>query len=229
VTKSPERDQSRRAAARGSTRRTGAVSGKTGQPGVRPHVSKEAELEGPLVHDPVSRARWTAQGAAVVGARADFAVTDFTPDSGHRVSTVMKTVSLFAPGNICRSRWRRNFPPAVRGSEIFGVFGRLGRWTASAQPVRRAGRPGSWAMIFRAAQPHVDSGPGRASHFIFGHDAQPHDTVGLLYPQAIEKTFLLRELTRRWTFRIRTSSDPSAARMKFISIAGDQIEQASRH
>ena len=61
--------------------------------------------------------------------------------------------------------------------------------------------------------------------YIFGMTHSHVDTVMLLYPQAAEKTFLLREFDETLDISKKTSAIRSAGLMRFISNCRDQIEQ----
>jgi glycine hydroxymethyltransferase len=56
----------------------------------------------------------------------------------------------------------------------------------------------------------------KQADYILGMTHSHVDTVMLLYPQAAEKTFLLREFDDTLDLTRRTSAIPSAVRMRFI-------------
>ena len=123
----------------------------------------------------------------------------------------MKTVLFICTGNVCRSPMAEGiFRRAVQGRGDFHIL--------SAGLGAMDGQPPSVYAIQAVKELGIDISGQRSrmltpalvqqADFIFGMTHSHIETVGLLYPQAIEKTFLLREFDETLDVYEKDISDP---------------------
>src|SRR3989440_4381752 len=140
----------------------------------------------------------------------------------------MKTVLFVCTGNICRSPMAEGiFRRAVQGRGDFRVL--------SAGLGAVDGQPPSLYAIQAVKELGIDISHQRSrmltpdlvqqADFILGMTHSHLDTVGLLYPQAMEKTFLLREFDETLDIYEKDISDPIGGSYEVYLNARDQIEQ----
>src|SRR4051812_7332120 len=140
----------------------------------------------------------------------------------------MKTVLFVCTGNVCRSPMAEGiFRHAVQGRGDFRVLSAgLGAVDGHApspyavQAVRELGIDIS-SQRSRMLTPELVA----QSDFIFGMTHNHIDSVMLLYPQAAEKTFLLREFDDTLDFFEKDISDPIGGSYDIYLDCRDQIEQ----
>src|ERR1041384_1865150 len=130
----------------------------------------------------------------------------------------MKTILFVCTGNVCRS-------PMAEG--IFRHASQ-GRGAVDGQP------PSPYAVqAVRELGIDISSQRSRMltpdlvaqADYIFGMTHNHIDTVMLLYPQAAEKTFLLREFDETLDFFEKDISDPIGGSYEVYLNCRDQIEQ----
>ena len=140
----------------------------------------------------------------------------------------MKTVLFICTGNICRSPMAEGiFRHAVRGHNDFRVFS-AGLGAAEGQP------PSPYA-VQAVKELGIDISSLRSrmltgelvqeADYIFGMTHSHLDTVAMLYPQAAEKTFLLREFDETLDAFDKDISDPIGGSYEVYLNCRDQIEQ----
>src|SRR3954468_5380552 len=140
----------------------------------------------------------------------------------------MKTILFICTGNICRSPMAEGiFRQAVQGRGNYRV-GSAGLGAMEGQPaclhdvepVRELG-------IDIASKRSRMLTPDLVAHadYIFGMTHSHVDTVMLLYPQAAEKTFLLREFDETLDTFEKDISDPIGGSYEVYLNCRDQIEQ----
>src|SRR5215211_2787995 len=140
----------------------------------------------------------------------------------------MKTVLFVCTGNVCRSPMAEGiFKHAVRGRGSYRVL--------SAGVGAVDGQPASEYAVRALSQLGIDIGNHRSRHltaelvsqadYIFGMTHSHVDTVMLLYPQAAEKTFLLREFDETLDAFEKDISDPIGGSYEVYLNCRDQIEQ----
>src|SRR5436309_7460818 len=140
----------------------------------------------------------------------------------------MKTVLFVCTGNVCRSPMAEGiFCKAVQGRGDFRVM--------SAGLGAMEGQPPSPYAVQAARELGIDisglrsrmltAGLVQQADFIFGMTHSHIDTVALLYPQAAEKTFLLREFDETLDLFEKDISDPIGGSYEVYLNCRDQIEQ----
>src|SRR5437016_629807 len=140
----------------------------------------------------------------------------------------MKTVLFVCTGNVCRSPMAEGiFRRAVEGRGDFRVV--------SAGLGAVDGHPPSPYAVQAVKELGIDIAGQRSrmltpelvqqADFIFGMTHSHIDTVGLLYPQAVEKTFLLREFDDTLDIFEKDISDPIGGSYEVYLNCRDQIEQ----
>src|ERR1019366_6966485 len=140
----------------------------------------------------------------------------------------MKTILFICTGNVCRSPMAEGlFRRAVDGRGDFRILS-AGLGAVDGQPptahsvtaMRELGIDIS-AQRSRALTADLV----RQADFIFGMTHSPKDAVGLLYPPAAEKTFLLREFDETLESFEKDISDPIGSPYEVYMHCRDQIEQ----
>jgi len=140
----------------------------------------------------------------------------------------MKTVLFVCTGNVCRSPMAEGiFREAVKGRGEYQVF--------SAGLGAMEGQPPSAHAIQALKELGIDISSQRSrmlnpdlveqADYIFGMTHSHIDTVMLLYPQAAEKTFLLREFDETLDQFEKDISDPIGGAYDIYLNCRDQIEQ----
>src|ERR1041384_1783829 len=140
----------------------------------------------------------------------------------------MKTVLFVCTGNICRSPMAEGlFRHAVRGRGDYRVL--------SAGVGAVDGQPPSAHAVRALKELNIDIGRQRSrmltselvnqADYIFGMTHGHVDAVMLLYPQAAEKTFLLREFDDTLDPFEKDIGDPIGGSYEIYLNCRDQIEQ----
>jgi glycine hydroxymethyltransferase len=140
----------------------------------------------------------------------------------------MKTILFVCTGNICRSPMAEGlFRQAVRGRGEYRVL--------SAGVGAVDGQPPSVNAVRACKELNIDIGRQRSrmltselvnqADYIFGMTHGHVDAVTLLYPQAAEKTFLLREFDETLDPFEKDISDPIGGSYEIYADCRDQIEQ----
>jgi glycine hydroxymethyltransferase len=140
----------------------------------------------------------------------------------------MKTILFVCTGNICRSPMAEGlFRHALAGHDDFRVLS-AGIGAVDGQPpstfavqaMRELGIDISQQRSHRLTMQAV-----RQADYVFGMTHSHVDTVTLLYPQAAEKTFLLREFDETLDPFEKDISDPIGGSYEVYLNCRDQIEQ----
>src|SRR6266481_5333476 len=140
----------------------------------------------------------------------------------------MKTILFVCTGNVCRSPMAEGiFRQAIRNRSEYRVI--------SAGLGAMDGQPPSPYAVQAVRELGIDISGQRSrmltpelvqqADFIFGMTHSHIDTVMLLYPQAAEKTFLLREFDDTLDFFEKDISDPIGGSYEVYLDCRDQIEQ----
>jgi glycine hydroxymethyltransferase len=140
----------------------------------------------------------------------------------------MKTVLFVCTGNVCRS-------PMAEGIFRHAVKGRGNYRVVSAGLGAMHGQPPSTYAVEAVKQLGIDISGIRSrmltpdlvhqADYIFGMTHSHVDTVMLLYPQAAEKTFLVREFDETLDTFEKDISDPIGGSYEVYENCRDQIEQ----
>src|SRR6266699_6600692 len=140
----------------------------------------------------------------------------------------MKTILFVCTGNVCRSPMAEGiFRQATRGRGNYRLLS-AGLGALEGQP------PSSYA-VQAVKELGIDISDRRSraltpemvhqADYIFGMTHSHIDTVMLLYPQAAEKTFLLREFDETLDLFEKDISDPIGGSYDVYLSCRDQIEQ----
>src|SRR5437867_3438452 len=140
----------------------------------------------------------------------------------------MKTVLFVCTGNVCRS-------PMAEGIFRQAVQGRGNYRVISAGLGAMHGQPPSTFAVQAVKELGIDISSLRSrmltaelvqqADYIFGMTHSHVDTVMVLYPQAAEKTFLLREFDDTLDTFEKDISDPIGGSYEVYLNCRDQIEQ----
>ena len=140
----------------------------------------------------------------------------------------MKNILFVCTGNVCRS-------PMAEGILRQAIQGRGGYEVRSAGLGAVEGQPPSPFAVQAVKELGIEIGSLRSrtltpelvqqADYIFGMTHSHVDTVLLLYPQAAEKTFLLREFDDTLNLFEKDISDPIGGSYNTYLICRDQIEQ----
>src|SRR6267378_2807273 len=140
----------------------------------------------------------------------------------------MKTVLFVCTGNVCRS-------PMAEGLFRHALAGRSDCRVLSAGLGAMDGQPPSAFAVEAMREIGIDISRQRSrvltrelvqqADYIFGMTHSHVDTVMLLYPQAAEKTFLLREFDETLDLFEKDISDPIGGSYEVYLNCRDQIEQ----
>jgi RpiB/LacA/LacB family sugar-phosphate isomerase len=140
----------------------------------------------------------------------------------------MKTILFVCTGNVCRS-------PMAEGLFRHAVKGRSDLQVMSAGVGAIEGQPPSAYAVQALRELGVDISQQRSrmltadvvnqADYIFGMTHGHVDAINLLYPQAAEKTFLLREFDETLDVFEKDIPDPIGGSYEVYLDARDQIEQ----
>src|SRR3954462_6966016 len=140
----------------------------------------------------------------------------------------MKTILFVCTGNICRSPMAEGlFRHAVRGRGDYRVLS-AGVGAVDGQPPSAHGVRALQELnidISRQRSRMLTSELVNQADYIFGMTHGHVDAVTLLYPQAAEKTFLLREFDETLDIFEKDISDPIGGSYEVYTACRDQIEQ----
>ena len=140
----------------------------------------------------------------------------------------MKTILFVCTGNICRSPMAEGlFQHATRGRKDFQAV--------SAGVGALEGQPPSIHAVRALRELGIDISNARSrvltrelveqADYIFGMTHSHVDSVNLLFPQAVEKTFLLREFDDTLDDFEKDIGDPIGGSYETYTYCRDQIEQ----
>src|SRR6185436_8046627 len=140
----------------------------------------------------------------------------------------MKTILFVCTGNICRSPMAEGlFRHAVRGRREYRVLsagvGAIDGQPPSPHATRALKELG--VDISRQRSRMLTADLVRQADYIFGMTHGHVDAITLLYPQAAEKTFLLREFDETLDIFEKDISDPIGGSYEVYLACRDQIEQ----
>src|SRR5881394_2291954 len=140
----------------------------------------------------------------------------------------MKTILFVCTGNVCRS-------PMAEGIFRHAVKGRGDFCALSAGVGAIEGQPPSAYAVQALRELGIDISQQRSrmltaelvsqADYIFGMTHGHVDAINLLYPQAVEKTFLLREFDDTLDVFEKDISDPIGGSLEVYLECRDQIEQ----
>ncbi|MGH7991769.1 MAG: low molecular weight protein arginine phosphatase, partial [Limisphaerales bacterium] len=139
----------------------------------------------------------------------------------------MKTILFICTGNVCRS-------PMAEALFRRALHGRGGFCALSAGLGAVDGQPPTSHSVTAMKEIGIDISGQRSraltadlvrqADFIFGMTHGHVDTVGLLYPQAAEKTFLLREFDETLEPHEKDIPDPIGCSYEIYAHCREQIE-----
>src|SRR5215471_3127137 len=140
----------------------------------------------------------------------------------------MKTILFVCTGNVCRS-------PMAEGILRHATRDRGDYRTLSAGLGACEGQPPSPNAVLAVRELGIDISSQRSrpltpelvqqADYIFGMTHSHIDTVSMLFPQAAERTFLLREFDETLDFFEKDISDPIGGSYEVYANCRDQIEQ----
>src|SRR5262245_48004368 len=143
----------------------------------------------------------------------------------------MKTILFVCTGNICRS-------PMAEGLFRHAVKGRGDCEVVSAGVGALDGMPPSEHAVRALRELGIDISGQRSrmltpelvqrADYIFGMTHSHVDAIMLMYPQAAEKTFLLREFDETLDSFENDIPDPIGGSLEVYQNCRDQIEQGDR-
>src|SRR5580698_7014166 len=140
----------------------------------------------------------------------------------------MKTILFLCTGNICRSPMAEAlFRHAVRGRGDFRAVS-AGIGAIDGQPPSHYSVLAMRELVIEISNQRsrqLTTELVRSADYIFGMTHGHVDTVGLLYPTATEKTFLLREFDETLEPYEKDISDPIGSSYSVYVDCRDQIEQ----
>ena len=140
----------------------------------------------------------------------------------------MKTILFLCTGNICRSPMAEGlFRHAVKGRGEFRILS-AGLGAVDGQPPTKHSVEAMREIgieISRQRSRALTAELVRSADLILGMTHSHTDTVALLYPQAAEKTFLLREFDETLEAYEKDISDPIGGSYPVYLECRDQIEQ----
>jgi RpiB/LacA/LacB family sugar-phosphate isomerase len=144
------------------------------------------------------------------------------------VASGMKTILFVCTGNVCRSPMAEGlFRHATKGRGDYEVFsagvGAIDGLPPSENAVRALRELGIDISQQRSRMLTADL--VRRADYIFGMTHSHVDAIMLLYPQAAEKTFLLREFDETLDSFENDISDPIGGSYEVYQNCRDQIEQ----
>jgi glycine hydroxymethyltransferase len=145
-----------------------------------------------------------------------------------RLIAGMKTILFVCTGNICRS-------PMAEGLFRHATEGRNDYRVASAGVGAADGQPPSLHAVRALRELGIDIADVRsqlltpelvdAADYVFGMTHSHVETIMTLFPQAAEKTFLLREFDETLDEFEKDISDPIGCSYETYAYCRDQIEQ----
>ncbi|MGD0263248.1 MAG: ribose 5-phosphate isomerase B [Verrucomicrobiota bacterium] len=140
----------------------------------------------------------------------------------------MKTILFVCTGNVCRSPMAEGiFRQAVQGRGEYEVrsagLGAVEGQPPSAYAVQAVKELGIDISGLRSRL--LTAGLVEEADYIFGMTHSHIDTVGVLYPQAAEKTFLLREFDETLESFEKDIGDPIGGSYEVYLNCRDQLEQ----
>src|SRR5881296_3438461 len=140
----------------------------------------------------------------------------------------MKTILFVCTGNVCRSPMAEGlFRHAAKGRGDFRVFsagvGAIEGQPPSAHAVQALRELG--IDISQQLSRMLTAEVVNQADYIFGMTHGHVDAINLLYPQAVEKTFLLREFDDTLDVFEKDISDPIGGSLEVYLECRDQIEQ----
>ncbi|MGD1086440.1 MAG: ribose 5-phosphate isomerase B [Verrucomicrobiota bacterium] len=140
----------------------------------------------------------------------------------------MKTILFVCTGNICRS-------PMAEGLFLHAIRGRNDFQVLSAGVGALEGHPPSFHAVRALKELGIDISASRSrmltrelvekADYIFGMTHSHVDSINLLFPQAVEKTFLLREFDDTLDDFEKDIGDPIGGSYDTYAYCRDQIEQ----
>lgn len=140
----------------------------------------------------------------------------------------MKTILFVCTGNVCRSPMAEGlFRHAIKGRGDYKILsagvGAIDGQAPSAHAVRALRELG--IDISRQRSRMLTADLVEQADYIFGLTHSHVDSINLLYPQAAEKTFLLREFDETLEPYEKDISDPIGGSYEIYTNCRDQIEQ----
>jgi glycine hydroxymethyltransferase len=158
----------------------------------------------------------------------DFAVDDLLFTTQLEPLRGMRTILFICTGNVCRSPMAEAlFRRATRGQGEFRVLsaglGALDGQPPTAHSITAMRELGIDISAQRSQA--LTTGLVREADYIFGMTHNHVDTIALLYPEAVEKTFLLREFDETLKPFEKDIGDPMGGSYEVYVSCRKQIEQ----